>query len=419
MTMYITLSWFSHSFTEMPLTLFIVLMIFCGIIWGFCCYLATIRQVCFSLPIVLGFALIFRIAGFYTVPFFEDDFYRYLWDGYQFATVGSPYLYSPENLFDLPTLTENLQNILYQVNYPELKTIYGPINQYIFKLAYLLGNGDLWALKLCLIAFDLACLFCLWLWIPQHKLIVFAWCPLLIKEVSMTLHADIICIFFVTFALFCLHKRYLMLSATALSLAVCAKITALILLPFFLIQRPLLQASIFISCVGLIYAPFLTNSLAGFESTAIFAKDWQFNSMMVGFLSLIVSTEMARGLSLLIFMSFYGWIWYYWFINYRHSNQINMIPGDQIFGLFLFCSPVINAWYLLWLFPFIALRFSWWSIAAITIIPLSYITGDTLLDSSLSAFQQPDWVRMVEFLVILVAINYDRILKKKLYLDYI
>ncbi len=54
-----------------------------------------------SFPVgrLLLWAVAFRVCGLIGGPFFEDDFYRYLWDGYRFATAGTPYGSPPEAFF--------------------------------------------------------------------------------------------------------------------------------------------------------------------------------------------------------------------------------------------------------------------------------------------------------------------------------
>ncbi len=40
---------------------------------------------------MLLWALLFRLCGLYGGPLLEDDFWRYLWDGFRFAAAGTPY----------------------------------------------------------------------------------------------------------------------------------------------------------------------------------------------------------------------------------------------------------------------------------------------------------------------------------------
>ena len=81
-------------------------------------------------------AVVFRICGLAGGPFYEDDFYRYLWDAYRFATTGTPYGVAPEEFFVDPGVPESFQRVLDGINYPELPTIYGPTTQLVFLLGY-------------------------------------------------------------------------------------------------------------------------------------------------------------------------------------------------------------------------------------------------------------------------------------------
>src|SRR3954454_4847359 len=46
---------------------------------------------------ILAGAVLFRLIGFLGQPIYEDDFYRYLWDGRAFALTGSPYQHPPSD----------------------------------------------------------------------------------------------------------------------------------------------------------------------------------------------------------------------------------------------------------------------------------------------------------------------------------
>ena len=76
-------------------------------------------------------------------------------------------------------------------------------------------------------------------------------------------------------------------------------------------------------------------------------------------------------------------------------------------GLLLAVSPVINPWYLIWLLPFAAMFPSAWAWTASVLILLSYVSGINLGDYGLQPYQQPVWVRVLEFGLIFVALAYD------------
>ncbi len=96
---------------------------------------------------IILWAVIFRLIALGAMPIYEDDFYRFLLDGWVFANRGSPYDLAPLELFSNPDLPLFIHDILDQVNYPHVPTIYGPTLEYFFLLGYLAAPGNLLALK--------------------------------------------------------------------------------------------------------------------------------------------------------------------------------------------------------------------------------------------------------------------------------
>lgn len=70
-------------------------------------------------------ALCFRLIGFLGEPLWEDDFFRYLWDGYRFYETGSPYGIAPSQFFSDSSISDQFRQILARINYPNVPTIYG------------------------------------------------------------------------------------------------------------------------------------------------------------------------------------------------------------------------------------------------------------------------------------------------------
>lgn len=107
---------------------------------------------------IILWAVIFRFIALGAIPIYEDDFYRFLLDGWVFANRGSPYDLAPLELFSNPDLPLFIHDILDQVNYPHVPTIYGPTLEYVFLLGYLAAPGNLLALKACFFTADLVLL---------------------------------------------------------------------------------------------------------------------------------------------------------------------------------------------------------------------------------------------------------------------
>ena len=75
-----------------------------------------------SWPWVLGLGLLLRILGLFSYPVFEDDFFRYLWDGRMLLEAGTPYGVAPAEFFDLDHLKAWEAEVLDGINYPNVPT---------------------------------------------------------------------------------------------------------------------------------------------------------------------------------------------------------------------------------------------------------------------------------------------------------
>ena len=149
--------------------------------------------------IFLG-AVIFKAIGLFGIPFFEDDYFRFLLDGCVFWTESSPYGIPPQSITDQGDSHNCYQYSLF-VNYPELSTIYPPVLQGIFALSYAVAPGSLLGLKLIFLAFDLCLLILLSYLIPRQWLLLIAWHPIFTLQTVFNVHPDIIGIVFLVAAL--------------------------------------------------------------------------------------------------------------------------------------------------------------------------------------------------------------------------
>lgn len=364
-----------------------------------------------ALPVgrMIFWAVLFRGCGLFGVPLFEDDFYRYLWDGYRFAEAGTPYGIAPEYFFTDPNIPIIFQRILDHINYPEIPTIYGPSTEYIFLLGYLLNPGDVLSLQLIFIGFDLLLIALLLSLAPARLVLLYAWCPLVIKEIAFTAHPDGFGVCLLIAAIVLQQRKRLSSAAICLALSVGAKVFALLLVPFILARASLRHWLIFIAVLAILYVPFWLQGGTDMIALATFAREWEFNAALFGVFTVWLSSFTAKLILGFTFLSF--WTWYY--LRYRRLSLENIPRGDWIYGLFLLIAPTINAWYLIWLLPFAVIYPSWWAWTASVAIFLSYITGLNLNDFSLQPFEQPIWVRPLEFGLIFMALCYDIWRQKK------
>ena len=179
-------------------------------------------------------AVVFRICGLAGGPFYEDDFYRYLWDAYRFATTGTPYGAAPEEFFVDASVPVLFQGVLDGINYPELPTIYGPTTQLVFLLGYWVQPASVAALQAILIAVDLVTVALLLRLTTPANVLLYAWCPLVVKEIAFTAHPDGAGVCLLLASIVLARDRRWRSAAVCLGLAAGAKTFGLLLAPLVL-----------------------------------------------------------------------------------------------------------------------------------------------------------------------------------------
>jgi len=354
-------------------------------------------------------AVAFRLCGLIGGPFYEDDFYRYLWDGFRFATAGTPYGIAPEEFFIDPAVPALFQGVLDGVNYPELPTIYAPVTQVVFLVAYWIKPASVAVLQAILIAVDLAAVALLLRLAPARNVLLYAWCPLVVKEIAFTAHPDGVGVCLLLAAIVLARHRRWWIAAALLGLAVAAKTFALVLAPLILLRARLGHWLLFVATAAAVYLPFVVQGGTDLLSLGVFARDWEFNSAVFGLLKAVLPPFEARILLGVVFAAFWGWIC----LRRARGREEGIPRGDVLFGVLLAVSPVINPWYLLWLLPFAVVSPSIWAWTASAAVLLSYVTGLNLPDYTLQPYEQPVWARGLQFGLILLALAADLAVRRR------
>ena len=357
-----------------------------------------------SFPVLrmVFWAVLFRVCGLLGGPLFEDDFYRYLWDGYRFATDGSPYGRAPEEFFGDDTVPERFRRVLDRINYPELPTIYGPVTQFLFLFAYAVRSANVLPLQIILVLADIATIGLLLRLAPPRAVLLYAWCPLVVKEIAFTAHPDGFGACLLVAATVLARQGRLHPAALLLGLAAGTKVFALLLAPFVLARGRWPHWIAFAGVLALVRLPFVFWSGGEAETLRVFALEWKFNAALFDVLAFALPDLHARVVAGGAFLAFW------WWCLARHRRSPDAVPrGDWIVGALLLLGPVINPWYLLWLLPFAVAHRSAWAWTASVAVLLSYITGLHLGDMQLAPHQHPAWVRPVEFGAILLACAWD------------
>lgn len=363
---------------------------------------------------IIFWAILFRLVGCWATPIYEDDYYRFLWDGYKFSETGDPYTGTPLEAFSDPDVPPEIVDVLDYVNHPHLPTLYGPPMEFTFLINHWLWPASLVGLKVLFLLFEAGMLFALSRMIPRKTFLLAAWCPLLIFETSFQAHPDIIGVTFLTLGILAIRSKKPFCSMLGQAAAMASKIFAILTWPFLLTKDKWFLQGILASAVAAaFYLPFLLQgSNAGLISTKAMATDWEFNSAVYGFVKIWLSPNEARLTCLSLFALIYFGI-VGWYLRKKFNNQEVEAPLDIVYGMFFLLSPVVNSWYLLWLFPFVMLKPRCWSITALMVVSLSYVTGLNLNDPELRNFENPLIIKIVEFGAILAAAGIDIIRHRK------
>ena len=397
------LAWLARQTGEPDLRAFFVLVAWTGLpVFGLFLHFWKTGEP-FPVGRLLFWAVGFRLCGLIGGPFYEDDFYRYLWDGYRFATAGTPYGAAPEEFFVDPAVAAVFQGVLDGVNYPELPTIYAPVTQLVFLVAFWIKPASVAVLQAILIAVDVAVVALLLRLAPARNVLLYAWCPLVVKEIAFTAHPDGIGVCLLLAAVVLARRQRWWIAAALLGLAVAAKTFALVLAPLILLRARLRHWLLFVATAAAVYLPFVVMGGTDLLSLGVFARDWEFNSAVFGLLKAVVPPFEARILLGVFFAAFWGWCC----LRHARGTGEGIPRGDWLFGVLLLLSPVINPWYLLWLLPFAVVFPSVWAWTASVAVLLSYVTGLNLPDYTLQPYEQPVWARGLQFGLILLALAAD------------
>ncbi len=376
-------------------------------LWCFC----KRKQLTLNLPLVLAFAGLFRAIGWSTFPVLEDDFYRFLWDGYRTAEDGTPYGIPPSVYFGTE-LSERFELILDSINYPDVATIYGPTAQWLFYFSYLMDPGEIWPLRLLILIADITIILLLIRKTSTLVLMLYAWNPLIIKEFAISLHPDIWGVFFMLLALNAYQNRKDYTLGSMLALATGIKLFALVILPFLILWRWKAWASFLITAV-LIALPFGATNAWLPDGLSAMSHGWLFNAPLYELLIRATTLDIAKTVLMGAFILIGGAYGLYWAFQQWSSLEQKSRPiprGDLLFALLFLCIPAFNPWYAIWLIPFALYRPSLWVWVGSVTLLLSYTTGINLGAeyAYLEDYQHPTWILVTQFGLILAAFLMSR-----------
>ena len=332
---------------------------------------------------IVGFLI--RLLMIFSSPILEDDYYRYLWDGAVLAKGYNPYNYVPEEFKDIDSktdvpgeliiLAENNVQILDNINHPLLKTVYPPVAELSFALAYLLKPFSLISWKMVLLIFDIITFILLFmllkrLKIPEGNIIIYWLNPILIKETFNSAHLDVIAFPFIMLCLLMFYCRRYTVSFTSLALAAGSKLWPVLLIPVLvrrlsdnraLAIKYLIYSSVI--CLIILY-PLISSYFVQSSGLEAYTRSWENNDFLFRgvlkfseFMLLFAGYHPGHGqfvtrISVILIICFSTIA----LIRNRVMDDMDVIRKILIvLSILFFLSPTQFPWYYLWLLPFLTI----------------------------------------------------------------
>ncbi|MEO7274712.1 MAG: glycosyltransferase family 87 protein [Vicinamibacterales bacterium] len=222
---------------------------------------------------------------------FDNDIWRYVWEGHVWAHGGNPFVTAPahpalDRMADVDDpMSDGIPvwaDIREQVSYSDVPTVYPPLAQATFRLAHAVAPGSVLVMKAIVVAADLLGVWFLALALrrfgrPPALVALYAWNPLAIKVFAGSGHIDAVTILMLCVLLWVM-PRWRWLASVSFALAILVKLTPAILLP--LVGRRIgWRATMFSLAVVLAGClPFAGAGGRGLDGIRVYATEWRFNA---------------------------------------------------------------------------------------------------------------------------------------------
>jgi alpha-1,6-mannosyltransferase len=350
-----------------------------------------------SLAGVITIGLAMRFVWFATPAPFEDDFYRYQWDGAVVGAGFNPYKLTPEQVLQDPELPEAIvrlaaagRSVLERINFPDLTSIYPGTAQIVFAVAQRFVPWNVDGLRLIFLLADAATLLILIALLRDLRRsplwVALFWCnPLMVLATAATVHVDALLPPLVFGAFLAMHRCRPTLSLTLLALAAGVKIWPLLLAPLLMRgslsdpRRLFLPVTAFVTIATATLLPLLAVSGSGHSGLNAYAVGWSNNNAL--FAWAIASLhwlwgEESQGAEQLLRLSLAG-------AGGLVAIALAMPPVKDlrdhltralaVTATLFYLSPAQFPWYALWFMPLAALLQCWPLLLASVTLPSYYL----------------------------------------------
>lgn len=448
---------YSQNWASYPTIRNVIAMLLVGSAYLVICRFLHLRPPLTSTQLLMLCCLgaLARMLFLGSTPIYEDDFYRYFFDGQLIKTGLNPYLYLPSQALstvppdgiellggdntiqpphpELVFLQEH--PFIYRVAYGHISTIYPPITQLFFGISQWIAPFSIDGWRVILIAVELTNLALLVALLshfnkPKSWVLIYWLNPLLITETINAAHMDVIILPFMLGSLLTLLKGRSISSAVLLGLSVGVKFWPVILAPLFIAyqihqHRRLTKTTVtwaltFSVILGLVLSPQILSRLGENAGLVSYSQFWQTNSFLFYWLNtfteylwendLIGLSEpnlLPRVIVAAILLFFIGWL----SLSTKQSQTQLLKNCLWAIGLLFFLSPTGYPWYFIWILPFLVLNPNF-SLLLLTPLLALYDLRYTYQQHNNDAFFQYVFVTL-EFLPSLLLLTYQFLSKTK------
>jgi len=354
-----------------------------------------------SVPLVIAFAMLFRLLAVADPPSLSSDVHRYPWDGLVQRAGHSPYAHPPGDATLAPLRDAAIHP---HINRQWARTVYPPGAQALF----LVLPYDIDGTRLVMIAFDLVTMLLLVvllgrLGLDPARVILYAWAPLVVYEVANNGHLEAAVIPFMVGAMLAWRAGLVRRTGLLIGVAAAMKLYPALLCAAFDRRRLVRLGLVAGAVVGvgyLIYGAFAGRYVLGFLPEYVgVAEDHNIGlrALIEWPLAGVVSHPRAVAFALCAAGLLAG-VW-----TIARSDGPPERKALHVAALYLVLLPTaFHPWYALWLIPWLCIRpsLAWlWLTAA---LPLSY------LKYSAVGGVMPGWVVPLEWLPVVALLLFER-----------
>ena len=357
---------------------------------------ATICQVRSGAPpdrrlfwFILAVAVLCRVILQFSPPTLSDDIYRYLWDArMQFHGV-NPYVYAPDS-----EEAAHLRDEYHAgVNNKDVPTVYPPLMQAVFAAAAYLWYSPA-SMKLLFTLCDLGVILLAVLMLrrrslPEERVLIYAWNPLVLVEIAGSGHNDSLPVALMLAALLAVDGLRPVRAVAWLSLSMLAKWFTVMLVPAFFRRvgsiRPFWLLPVLLLAF---YLPYMDAGPRLFSGLLVYGDKWRFNDSVF---SIIFFLTDSLNVSKIIVAALFAGLAAFCAVRITDPFRSAFV----LLGGYLVLTPTVQPWYLVWIIPFLCLypNPAWILLSGLAALSYHVLIGFVLTE----CWHEETWVRFVQY----------------------